>query len=88
MPISTCFNLMQENYEGKTILILGKGNSAFETAQHLLPVANLVHMLSRNRARFSWETHYEGDVRAVNCGPIDTYQLKSLDGQVKFANIC
>ena len=37
----------------------------------------------RSRLKFSWETHYVGDVRAVNCGPIDTYQLKSLDGQLE-----
>eukprot|EP00112_Aurelia_sp_Birch-Aquarium-sp1_P001826 Seg1198.6 transcript_id=Seg1198.6/GoldUCD/mRNA.D3Y31 product="FAD-dependent oxidoreductase domain-containing protein 2" protein_id=Seg1198.6/GoldUCD/D3Y31 len=68
-------------YDGKSILIVGRGNSAFETAQHLAGAANYIHMMSRERLRLSWETHYVGDVRAVNDGPVDTYQLKSLDGQ-------
>eukprot|EP00794_Sanderia_malayensis_P008745 gene8745-9679_t len=70
-----------DDYEGKTIFIIGRGNSAFETAQSLAGAANYIHMMSRERLRFAWETHYVGDVRAVNDGPIDTYQLKSLDGQ-------
>eukprot|EP00795_Rhopilema_esculentum_P009136 gene9136-16798_t len=70
-----------DDYEGKSVFIIGRGNSAFETAQHLAGAANYIHMMSRERARFSWETHYVGDLRAVNDGPIDTYQLKSLDGQ-------
>lgn len=59
------------------------GNSGFETAQHLLGATSITHMMSRSRLRLSWETHYVGDVRAVNDGPIDTYQLKSLDGQLE-----
>eukprot|EP00794_Sanderia_malayensis_P008736 gene8736-9669_t len=70
-----------DDYEGKNIFIIGRGNSAFETAQSLAGAANYIHMMSRERLRFAWETHYVGDVRAVNDGPIDTYQLKSLDGQ-------
>jgi len=73
----------QDDYEGKTVLIIGRGNSAFETAQHILGSTNLIHMMSRSRLKFSWETHYVGDVRAVNDGAIDTYQLKSLDGQLE-----
>lgn len=72
-----------DDYDGKTIMVLGRGNSGFETATHLLPAANLIHMFSRTRLKLSWQTHYVGDVRAVNCGPIDTYQLKSLDGQLE-----
>ena len=43
----------------------------------------LIIFVDRSRLKFSWETHYVGDVRAINCGPIDTYQLKSLDGQLE-----
>lgn len=73
----------REDYEGQSVLIIGRGNSGFETAQNLLASTNLMHMMSRGRLRLSWETHYVGDVRAVNDGPIDTYQLKSLDGQLE-----
>ncbi|KAG8556325.1 hypothetical protein GDO81_018027 [Engystomops pustulosus] len=37
-------------------------------------------MIGRSRVRLSWSTHYVGDLRAVNNGLLDTYQLKSLDG--------
>ncbi|XP_015768238.1 PREDICTED: FAD-dependent oxidoreductase domain-containing protein 2-like [Acropora digitifera] len=55
------------------------GNSAFETADSIMGATNLIHMFARSRVRLSWETHYVGDLRAVNNGILDTYQLKSLD---------
>ena len=60
--------------------MVGKGNSAFEMALHIHGHTNFVHMISRTRTRLAWETHYVGDLRAVNTGLLDTYQLKSLDG--------
>ncbi|XP_072207530.1 FAD-dependent oxidoreductase domain-containing protein 2 [Excalfactoria chinensis] len=69
-----------EDFAGQTVLILGRGNSAFETAENILGVTNFIHMVSRSRVRLSWATHYVGDLRAVNNGLLDTYQLKSLDG--------
>uniref|UniRef100_A0A2C9M5T0 FAD/NAD(P)-binding domain-containing protein n=1 Tax=Biomphalaria glabrata TaxID=6526 RepID=A0A2C9M5T0_BIOGL len=69
-----------ENYEGKTVLILGRGNSAFEIADSIYGHTNLIHMMGRSRVRLAWSTHYVGDLRAVNNALLDTYQLKSLDG--------
>ncbi|XP_027451565.1 FAD-dependent oxidoreductase domain-containing protein 2 [Zalophus californianus] len=69
-----------KDFEGQNVLILGRGNSAFETAENILGVTNFIHMLSRSRVRLSWATHYVGDLRAINNGLLDTYQLKSLDG--------
>ncbi|KAM9026314.1 FAD-dependent oxidoreductase domain-containing protein 2 [Ara ararauna] len=69
-----------EDFTGQTVLILGRGNSAFETAENILGVTNFIHMVSRSRVRLSWATHYVGDLRAINNGLLDTYQLKSLDG--------
>ncbi|XP_012331776.3 FAD-dependent oxidoreductase domain-containing protein 2 [Aotus nancymaae] len=69
-----------EDFVGQNVLILGRGNSAFETADNILGVTNFIHMLSRSRVRLSWATHYVGDLRAINNGLLDTYQLKSLDG--------
>lgn len=68
-----------DDYEGQTVLIVGRGNSAFETADSIMGATNLIHMFARSRVRLSWETHYVGDLRAVNNGILDTYQLKSLD---------
>lgn len=72
-----------DDYQDQAILILGKGNSAFETAQSVLGKASRVHMVSRSPVRLAWQTHYVGDLRAVNNEVLDTYQLKSLDGLVE-----
>ncbi|KAF6036631.1 hypothetical protein EB796_005078 [Bugula neritina] len=72
-----------DDFEGLSVLILGRGNSAFETADNILSATNFVHMLARSRVKLSWETHYVGDLRAVNNGLLDTYQLKSLDGIIE-----
>ncbi|XP_043931265.1 FAD-dependent oxidoreductase domain-containing protein 2 [Protopterus annectens] len=68
------------DFAGQTVLILGRGNAAFETAYNIMGSTNFIHMVSRSRVRLSWSTHYVGDVRAVNDGLLDNYQLKSLDG--------
>ncbi|KAK3717351.1 hypothetical protein QZH41_011592, partial [Actinostola sp. cb2023] len=69
-----------KDYEGQSVLIIGRGNSGFETASSIIGAANHIHMFARSRVRLSWETHYVGDLRAVNNDILDTYQLKSLDG--------
>ncbi|KAK3089494.1 hypothetical protein FSP39_004045 [Pinctada imbricata] len=73
-----------EQYNAKSVLILGRGNSAFETADAMYDRTNFIHMVGRNRIRLAWETHYVGDLRAVNNGLLDTYQLKSLDGLLEY----
>lgn len=70
----------REFFEGKSVLILGRGNAAMEVAQSIYGATNLVHVLGRSRVRLSWETHYVGDVRGVNNELLDAYMLKSLDG--------
>uniref|UniRef100_A0A4D5S014 Putative conserved secreted protein n=1 Tax=Ixodes scapularis TaxID=6945 RepID=A0A4D5S014_IXOSC len=69
-----------EDFEAKTVLVLGRGNSAFETANHISSATNYVHLLASSPPRFAWSTHYVGDLRAINNDLLDHYQLKSLDG--------
>lgn len=52
-----------DDYKNQAVLILGKGNSAFETAQSILGKASRVHMLSSSPVRLAWQTHYVGDLR-------------------------
>lgn len=73
-----------EDFIGQRVLILGKGNSAMETADFLTPYTSLIHLISRNKVRMSYETHYVGDVRAINNNLLDQYQLKSFDGMAEF----
>ncbi|CAF0906344.1 unnamed protein product [Didymodactylos carnosus] len=68
-----------DDFEGQTVLLLGRGNSAFEVAQSIYQATNFIHMISRSRVRSSFATHYVGDLRAINNQILDSYQLKSLD---------
>jgi thioredoxin reductase len=69
------------------VLIIGKGNSAFETAENLMETTTLIHVAGPSAVRMAWRTHYVGHLRAVNNNFLDTYQLKSanaiLDGTIK-----
>jgi len=76
-----------EDFRGQRVLILGKGNSAFETAEALTETTSILHVCSPHRLRFAWQTKFVGDLRAVNNNFLDTYQLKSqnavLDADVR-----
>lgn len=69
------------------VLIIGKGNSAFETADNLVEKAAVVHVAGPNSIKFAWKSHFVGHLRAVNNNLLDTYQLKSqnalLDGNIE-----
>lgn len=69
------------------VLIIGKGNSAFETAENLIETAAVIHVAGPHSIRFAWQSHYVGHLRAVNNNLLDTYQLKSqnalLDGSIE-----
>jgi thioredoxin reductase len=70
-------SISPRKYENKRVLIIGKGNSAFETANHLSEKAAVIHLCSPNSIIFAWQTHFVGNLRAVNNDFLDTYQLKS-----------
>lgn len=70
----------KEKFINKNILIIGQGNSAFETADHLIDTAAIIHMAGRGPLKFAWQTHYVGHLRAVNNNFLDTYQLKTQNG--------
>ncbi len=67
-----------EFYRNKRVAIIGQGNSAFETADYLSSVAAYVHIIAKAPLKFAWDTHFVGDLRAVNNNVLDLYQLKSL----------
>ncbi|MFI1994105.1 NAD(P)-binding domain-containing protein [Actinoplanes sp. NPDC020271] len=76
-----------EDFVNQRVLIIGKGNSAFETADALVETAAVIHVAGPHSVRLAWQTHYVGHLRAVNNNFLDTYQLKSqnavLDGTVE-----
>lgn len=73
----------------KRVLIIGKGNSGFETANHLVDTASLIHILSPEPLKFAYNTRYPGHLRSINAVFMDTYLLKSQNGilNAKIINI-
>jgi thioredoxin reductase len=65
------------DFINQRVLIIGKRNSAFETADNLVSTASLIHLVSPTSIDMAWQTHYVGDLRAINNNFLDTYQLKS-----------
>jgi len=76
-----------EVYAGQHVLILGKGNSGFETADELIASAAVIHVASPESVKFAWQTHHVGHLRALHNNFLDTYQLKCqnavLDAKVE-----
>lgn len=74
-------------FTNQRVFIIGKGNSAFETADNLIETASVIHLASPNNIQLAWKTHYVGHLRAVNNNFLDTYQLKSqntiIDGVIE-----
>ena len=66
-----------DDFENQRVLIIGKGNSAFETADNLIDTAATIHVCSPSPVTMAWRTKYVGHLRAVNNNFLDTYQLKS-----------
>lgn len=85
VPYTEC-SVDTKDFENKRVLILGKGNSALETADHIIGSAAKIHVCSPNTVKMAWKTHFVGHVRAVNNNFLDTYQLKSqnalIDGDI------
>jgi len=76
-----------QDFVNQRVLIIGKGNSAFETADNLIETAAVIHVAGPSSIRFAWKSHFVGHLRAVNNNLLDTYQLKSqnalLDGNIE-----
>ncbi|MFE7810832.1 FAD-dependent oxidoreductase [Streptomyces sp. NPDC057433] len=75
-----------ETFTDQRVLVIGRGNSAFETADSLMGTAAVIHLVGSGSLRMAWQSHYVGHLRAVNNNFLDSYQLKSqnalLDGRV------
>jgi thioredoxin reductase len=75
------------DFVDQRVLIIGKGNSAFETADNLIETAAVIHVAGPQSVRMAWKSHFVGHLRAVNNNLLDTYQLKSqnalLDGNIE-----
>ncbi len=73
----TDVSVIPEDFTNQKVLIIGKGNSAFETADNLIETTSTIHVAGPHSISMAWRTHYVGHLRAVNNNILDTYQLKS-----------
>ncbi|GIH94550.1 NAD(P)-binding domain-containing protein [Planobispora siamensis] len=74
MPVSG------EEFTDQRVLIIGKGNSAFETAQAMLGHAAVVHLASPSPVRLAWTSKHPGHVRGQYGALLDSYWFKTLHG--------
>lgn len=66
-----------ERFTNQRVMILGRGNSAFEIADHLASHAATIHIYTAGKLiRHAWQTHYVGDLRAVNNSMLEMNQIK------------
>jgi thioredoxin reductase len=75
------------DFMDQRVLIIGKGNSGFETADNLMETTAAIHVAGPSSVHMAWKSHFVGHLRAVNNNLLDTYQLKSqnalLDGNIE-----
>jgi hypothetical protein len=64
-----------KGYAGKRVFIMGKRNSAFETANGLLPWASRIVMASPSPVRFSIYARHPSAARAIYMQPYEDYVL-------------
>lgn len=73
------YDMDLKRFENKRVAIIGSRNSAFEIANHIAGHAAIVHIwLGTNLIRHAWDSHFVGDLRAINNTFLDMFQLKSL----------
>lgn len=57
---------LDENlYKNKMVLVVGGGNSAYETGDYLSGIAGIVHVAFNKRIQFAWDTHFVGKKRLI-----------------------
>ena len=56
----TTVSVDPEDFAGQRVLILGKGNSAFETADNLIGTTSLIHVASPETVKMAWQSRKPG----------------------------
>lgn len=67
----------KSQFKNKNVCILGKGNSAFETANFLTDTAAVIQLFMKGPLNYAWDTHYPGHLRSINNDFLDVYNLKT-----------
>jgi thioredoxin reductase len=70
-------SIAAERYKDKIVVVLGRGNSAFEIAHHLIGITAETRVVTRSLPNFARQTHNVHDLRAQVSDVFDLMQLKS-----------
>lgn len=76
----TTMSIDPKDFTDQRVLIIGKGNTAFETADNLIETTTSIHLVSPENLKLAWKSHHPGHLRAVNNNFLDTYLLKAQNG--------
>ncbi|MDJ0590932.1 MAG: NAD(P)-binding domain-containing protein [Pleurocapsa sp. MO_226.B13] len=71
-----------ETYAGQRVLVIGKGNSAFEIADVALESAAIVHVASPSSISLAYNSRHPGHLRVNYSRLLDAYHLKTLNGML------
>ncbi|EKB8061799.1 NAD(P)-binding domain-containing protein [Salmonella enterica] len=66
-----------EYYKNKIVIVLGRGNSAFEIAHNLVDITAETRVVTRSLPKFARQTHNVHDIRGQVSDIFDLMQLKS-----------
>ena len=73
-------------YENQRVLVVGRGNSAFEVANHIAGHAAFIHISLDNKpVKLAWQTHFVGDLRAINNNVLEMFHIKALHAALGFS---
>ncbi|MGJ8628501.1 MAG: NAD(P)-binding domain-containing protein [Sulfitobacter sp.] len=67
----------KERYRNKTVVVIGRGNSAFEIAHDLVDITAETRVVTRSVPSFARQSHNVHDLRAQVSDVFDLMQLKS-----------
>ena len=67
----------KERYKDKIVVVLGRGNSAFEIAHYLVNITAETRVVTRSLPKFARQTHNVHDIRGQVSDIFDLMQLKS-----------
>lgn len=85
--VSYCANCDGPLYRGKTVVVVGGGNAAFDAAEVLSKIANKVYLLHRNKDFKAFDILISEVMSRENIEIIKDIKIKSISGDKKVEKI-
>ncbi len=85
--VSYCANCDGPLYRGKTVVVIGGGNAAFDAAEVLSKIANKVYLLHRNKDFKAFDSLVSEVISRENIEIITDIKIKTISGDKKVEKI-